>query len=299
MDYRLTVFRTVARRQHFSRAADDLDISQPAVSKHIQMLEAEWGVRLFHRLGSRVELTDAGRILADYAERVEVLTEEVQRVLAELSGLQRGYLRIGASSTPGLYLLPEMMARFQGRYPGVEVSLAISNSTDVARRMLSAEFDLGFTGMAAETSGLQVRPFAEDEIVLIVPPLHKLAQQRDLSPEAFAGITLILREAGSGTRHLAEAQLAQLGLRPRRVMELPGCEAVKRAVTAGLGIAFISRHAIALEVAHNLVCVPEITDLRISRHLFGLTRKDSRPTAAALAFTALVFEEASTQQLTR
>lgn len=294
MDYRLTVFRAVARRQHFSRAADDLDLSQPAVSKHIRLLEAEWGVQLFHRLGSRVELTDAGRILADYAERVAVLTEETRRVLAEMAGLQRGYLRLGASTTPGLYLLPEILARFQARYPGVEVTLAISNSADVARRVLDAEFDLGFVGAPAAAPGLQVRPFAEDEIILIVPPGHALVQQRALAPEIFAGATLILREAGSGTRQLVEAHLAQWGLRPKRVLELPGCEAVKRAVAAGLGIAWISRRAIALEIAHGLICAPDIPTLRISRHLCALTRKDARPTAASLAFLALVLQEAAT-----
>ena len=299
MDYRLTVFRAVARRQHFSRAADDLDLSQPAVSKHIRLLEAEWGVQLFHRLGSRVELTDAGRILADYAERVAALTEETQRVLTEFAGLSRGYLRLGASTTPGLYLLPEVVARFQARYPGVEVTLAISNSADVAHRVLNAEFDLGFVGAPAEAPGLQVRPFAEDEIVLIVPPGHALAEQRVLTPEIFAGTTLILREAGSGTRQLVEAHLAQLGVQPKRTMELPGCEAVKRAVAAGLGIAWISRQAITLEVAHNLVCVPQIPALRVSRHLYALTRKDARPTAASLAFLAQVLQEAATTQSVR
>jgi len=299
MDYRLTVFRAVARRQHFSRAADDLDLSQPAVSKHIRLLEAEWGVQLFHRLGNRVELTDAGRILADYAERVAALTEETQRVLTEFAGLSRGYLRLGASTTPGLYLLPAVLARFQARYPGVEVTLAISNSADVAHRVLNAEFDLGFVGAPAEAPGLQVRPFAEDEIVLIVPPGHALAEQRVLTPEIFAGTTLILREAGSGTRQLVESHLAQLGVQPKRTMELPGCEAVKRAVAAGLGIAWISRQAITLEVAHNLVCVPQIPALRVSRHLYALTRKDARPTAASLAFLAQVLQEAATTQSVR
>jgi len=289
MDFRLTVFRAVARRRNFSRAADDLDLSQPAVSKHIRLLEAEWSVRLFHRLGARVELTDAGRILADYAERMAALTEEAQRVMAELAGLQRGYLRLGASTTPGLYLLPEVVARFQTRYPGVEATLAISNSADVARRVLGAECDLGFVGAPAEVSGLQVRPFAEDEIVLIVPPGHTLARSASLVPELFAEATLILREAGSGTRQLAEARLAQLGVRPRRVMELSGCEAVKRGVAAGLGVAFVSRRTVTLELAHNLVCAPEIPALRIVRHLYALSRKDARPTAASLAFLALVF----------
>ena len=246
-----------------------------------------------------MELTDAGRILADYAERMAVLTEEARRVLVELAGLQRGYLRLGASTTPGLYLLPEVLARFQTRYPGVEVTLAISNSADVARRVLNAECDLGFVGAPAEAAGLQVRPFAEDEIILIVPPGHTLAQSSSLAPEVFAGATLILREAGSGTRQLVEAHLAQLGVQPKRVMELPGCEAVKRAVAAGLGIAWISRHAIALEVAYKLIYAPALPALRILRHLYALTRKDARPTAASLAFLALVLQEAATLHPTR
>jgi DNA-binding transcriptional LysR family regulator len=289
MDFRLAVFRAVARRQNFSRAADDLDLSQPAVSKHIGLLEAEWGARLFHRLGSRVELTDAGRILADYAERVAVLTEEARRVLAEMAGLQRGYLRLGASTTPGLYLLPEALARFQARYPGVEVTLAISNSADVARRVLDAGCDLGFVGAPAGAAGLQARPFTEDEIILIAAPGHALAQRREATPELFADVTLIVREPGSGTRELAEARLAELALQPRRMMELPGCEAVKRGVAASLGVAFVSRRSATLELAHHLVCAPEIPALHIVRHLYALTRKDARPTAASLAFLALIF----------
>jgi len=289
MDFRLIVFRAVAQRQSFSRAADDLHLSQPAVSKHIRLLEAEWGVRLFHRLGNRVELTDAGRILADYAERMAVLTEEARRVLAEMAGLQRGYLRIAASTTPGLYLLPEAVARFQARYGGVEVLLTISNSADVTRRVLDAGCDLGFVGAPAGAAGVQMRPFAEDELILITPPGHPLTQRHDVTPELFAEVVLIGREPGSGTRELAEARLVELGLRPRRVMELPGCEAVKRGVAAGLGVAFISRRAVALELAHHLVCSAEIPTLRIVRLLYALTRKDARPTAASLAFLALIF----------
>ena len=262
-------------------------------------MEAKWGARLFHRLGQRVELTDAGRILADYAERMAVLTEEARRVLAEMAGLQRGYLRLGASTTPGLYLLPEVAARFQARYPGVEITLAISHSADVARRVLNAEFDLGFVGAPAEAAGLQVRPFAEDEIILIAPPGHVLARSAGRALELFAGATLILREAGSGTRELAEAHLMQLGVRPKRTMELPGCEAVKRGVAAGLGVAFISWRSVTLEVAHNLICAPEIPALRFSRHLYALTRKDARPTAASLAFLALVLQDTATTHPTR
>ena len=289
MDFqRLTVFQAVARRLSFSRAADELNLSQPAVSKHIQLLEAELGVRLLHRVGRRVELTDAGHIVADYAQRVSGLTEDMRRVLGELEGLQRGYLRLGASTTPGLYLLPETLARFRKRYPGVETTLAITNSADVTRRVRAGEFDLGFVGAPAEAPGLQVRAFEGDEIVLIVPAGHPLARQRAFASDLLARETLLVREAGSATRQITEANLVRLGLSPRRVLEMSGCEAVKRAVSAGLGVAFVSRYAIALELAHRLVSVPEIPELHFSRQLFLIARKDARPSAASLAFLALM-----------
>jgi len=288
MDFvRLSVFGAVARHSSFSRAADELHLSQPAVSKHIRQLEAELGVQLLHRRGNRVELTDAGHIVADYAQRVSVLTEEVRRVLGELEGLQRGYLRVGASTTPGLYLLPQVLAHFQEKYPGIEATLSIANSADITRRVMSGQVDLGFVGVPTEMPGLQVRPFAEDEIVLIVPPRHSLARQHSFTPGLLANETLILREAGSGTQQIAQSHLSELGIRPKRVMELLGCEAVKRAVAAGLGVAFVSRHAIALEMAQQLVSVPDIPELRFRRPLCILTRKDARPPAAALAFLAL------------
>src|SRR5574341_536881 len=274
MDFqRLAVFRAVARHLSFSRAADELHLSQPAVAKHIQQLEAELGMRLFHRLGKRVELTDAGRVVADYAQRVSVLTEEVRRVLGELEGLQRGYLRLGASTTPGLYLLPTVLARFRKQYPKVEITLTITNSADVTRRVLAGEVDLGFVGMPTQAPGLQVRPFADDEIVLIVPPGHPLTRQRLLAPDLLKTETLIMREAGSGTRQVTEAHLAQLGMAPGQVLELSGCEAVKRAVGAGLGVAFTSYSAIALEAAHKLVEVASIPELRLKRALVIVARK--------------------------
>lgn len=289
MDFlRLQVFRAVARQQSFSRAAVDLHLSQPAVSKHIRQLEAELGSRLFRRLGNRVELTDAGRIVADYAQRVSVLTEEVRRVLGELAGLQRGYLRLGASTTPGVYLLPNMLARFQKKYPDVDTTLAITNSAEVTRRVLSGEFDLGFVGAPTEAAGLHIRPLADDTIVLIAPTGHTLSKQQTLRPEIFDREVLIVREPGSATRQIAEAQLARLGLTPKRVVEMMGCEGVKQAVAAGLGIAFVSQRTITLELAQKLLTVSAIPELHFARQLFVLTRKDARPSAAALAFLALL-----------
>lgn len=289
MDFqRLTVFRAVARYLSFSRAADELHLTQPAVSKHIHQLEAELGVPLFHRLGRRIELTDAGHIVADYAQRVSVLSDEVRRVLGELEGLERGYLRLGASTTPGLYLLPDMVALFRKKYPAVEISLAITNSSDVTRRVLTGEFDLGFVGAPVETAGLQVRPFVEDEIVLIVPASHSLSRQRTFSPTLFASETLIMREAGSATRRIVEENLARLNVTPKSVMEMNGCEGMKRAVAAGIGLAFASRYSITLEVAQKILNVPEIQELQFARSLFLIARKNAHPSAVVLAFSALI-----------
>ena len=292
MDFpRLTVFQAVARRLSFSQAADDVHLSQPAVSKHIRQLEAELGVPLFRRTGNRVELTDAGRILADYAERVATQSEEVRRVLDELGGLRRATLRVAASSTPGLYLLPEALARFAQRYPGVEVSLQLSNDEAVAKQVLQATVDLGFVGARLELPGLQVRPFTDDQVVLVTPPDHGLARSQAFSRDLLAGETLIVREAGSGTRQVVEAGLALLQMRPGRVMEMAGCEGVKRAVAAGLGVGFVSRRALALELAQSLVCISPVAELTFHRSLYVLARKDRRHTPAVLAFLAAVAKE--------
>ncbi len=265
-------------------------MSQPAVSKHIHLLEAEVGVPLFQRSGNRVELTEAGRLLADYAQRVSVLTDDIRRVMGELEGLQRGHLRIGASTTPGLYLLPEILARFQKQYPSVEVALTVTNSDDVTRRVLDGDVDLGFVGALPGSPGLQVRPLVQDEIVLIVPPGHPLGGQRSFSPDVLARETLFVREHGSGTRQVVEAGLARLGVRPGRMVETSGSEAVKRLVGAGLGTAFVSRLAISLEVAHQLVQQADIPQMRFSRQLCLVSRKDARPPAAALRFSALAMK---------
>lgn len=287
MDFpRLTVFQAVVHRLSFSQAADDLYLSQPAVSKHIRQLEAELGVKLFHRGGGQVELTDAGRILADYAGRVATLSEEVRRVLDELDGLKRGYLRLAATSTPGLYLLPEALARFGQRYPGIEISLWLGNSDAVAQQVLQGAADLGFVGLRPDMPGLQIRPFASDQIVLVTPPGHRLAREVMFAPGLLAGETLILREMGSGIRKAVEANLARLQARPGRVLEIAGCEGVRRGVAAGLGVGFVSRRSLALELAQGVLCVSPMAEFTFTRQLVTLARKDRRHTPAALAFLA-------------
>lgn len=286
--HRLKVFHTVARLGSFSRAAEELYTSQPNVSKHVRQLEAELGATLFHRLGSGVELTDAGRAVYRYTQQMLDLTDEMQRALAELEGLARGYLRLGASSTPGLYLLPEMIAAFGRRYPGLEVSLSISNSSQVVEAVLGGKFDLGFVGGFVEAAGLQAQPFVSDEVVLIAPPGHRLAGRADVAAGELEAETFIVREPGSGTCRAMETALEALGIKPQRALEMNGCEAVKRAVAAGLGLSFVSRYALDLEFGQGALTVLYGPGLNLSRQLHIISRKDARLSPGGLAFLAVV-----------
>lgn len=283
--HRVRVFHAVARRESYSRAAEDLHISQPAVSKHVLDLEEELGTKLFHRLGRRIVLTEAGRLMADYAQRIFVLADEARRALEELQGLERGRLHLGASSTPGNYLLPRALAAFQARYHRLEVSLDIMASHDVVDRVIRQELDLGFVG-ATFAADLHVQPYMEDELVLILRPGHPLASVRTIPHEVLQKETFVLRDVASGTRTVAEAELKALGITIRRFLELRSVEAIKQAVAEGLGISFISRYAVALEVRHKVLAVAADPRLRFRRPLVMISRKDARISPAALAFAA-------------
>lgn len=285
--YHLRVFHTVAKRLSYSRAAEQLYISQPAVSRHVHALEKELGVKLFGQIGNRVFLTDAGRIVLDYAERVFALTEETKRGLEELEGLERGYLRLGASSTPGIYLLPPVLTRFREDYPGVEVSLYIGNSQMIEQRVLNNELDLGFVG-ARFLPELQVQPYVRDQLMLVVSPSHPFASREAVSADELEQQTVLLREAGSGSRQMLEEALSRKGIHLRRFLELNGCEAVKRAAAAGMGIAMISGFSITCEVEHGMLKIVDIPDLRLHRELSIVSHKDVRPSVASLAFLSLV-----------
>src|SRR5688572_972505 len=206
--YRLQVFYAVATSGSFSRAAREiLHISQPAVSKHVQALETELGVMLVQRVGKHVRLTEAGRIVQQYAEQVLGLAQETQRALRELQGLQRGTLRLGASSTPGIYLLPSVLATFARRYPGITLALEIANSQRVIDGVLNRQWDLGVVGVTPDEALLHVQPYCRDTLVLIVPPSHRLAGHATVTLADLVGETWILREAGSASGQLAERAL--------------------------------------------------------------------------------------------
>jgi DNA-binding transcriptional LysR family regulator len=290
--HQLSVFRAVARHQSFTRAAEELYISQPAVSAHVRELERLYGVELFEHVGRRVRLTEAGRLLAEYADRLLALVEESRRALDELKGLERGHLAVGASTIPGAYFLPEVLGRFQERHPGVEVALRIADTHQVLGMLRRGEVDLAVVGESREEDGLRRQPYRSDELVLVVSPRHRWARDGLTDVAELGAAAFVLREQGSSTRENAEALLRRVGVVPRVAMEWASTEAIKKAVQAGLGVSILSANAVELEVTQGLLALVRHPDLRCRRQFYLVSHEDRRLSPAARAFAALLAEDA-------
>lgn len=290
--YRLHVFRLVSLSGSFSQAAERLHTSQPNISKHVQQLENELGLDLFERSGSRAVLTDAGRVVLDYSDRIFGLVGELRRALDELQGLERGYLRLGASSTAGLYILPPLIARFWDRYPTLEVALEIGNSGHIAEKIQQNQLDLGFVEGFDHGPGIQSQPFLTDRLVWIASSQSRLAGKPIIEPTDLELETLIWRENGSNTRQIMAQWVAQHGIRLHRSIEIQSCEGVKRGVLAGLGISLVTDRAIELEVSRGDLVILPGEDFSLEQPLTSIHRKDHRPSVASLAFLAYLHKSA-------
>jgi DNA-binding transcriptional LysR family regulator len=208
----------VAEQASVSKAADQLMVSQPAVSKQLRELERELGTPLFDRLPRGVRPTEAGVILADYAKRIFALAAEAEQRLAELRGLERGELRIGSSTTIAVYLLPPVFVAFRKAYPGVKLTVDIANTHDIQDRMAEGKIDVALTEGDADEADFEVSPFMTDELICIAAPDHPLASKKGVSAEVLCREPFIVREAGSGTRAIVEHALVARGLSVTPVM---------------------------------------------------------------------------------
>jgi molybdate transport repressor ModE-like protein len=291
--HHLAVFRAVAQLGNITRAAEELAISQPAVSAQIKALERACRLPLLERGARGVRLTHAGEVVSGYAQRIFATLEELERAVDDLHGLARGRLLLGASTTIGEYLLPEVMGAYQAQYPGVELRLTISNSEQIVASLLRHELDIGFIGAAVDSPDLCVVPYAADEIVLVVSPRHTLARRPSVTVTDLRAAGWIAREPGSATRRQAERCLASAGVTLVPRMELSSNEALKRAVAAGLGFGLVSRHAIATELAVGLLVAPTLTGWSCQRQLWLCYRRDRHLSNAERAFLHLVTSDAS------
>jgi len=277
----LEVFLAIAREKSFSLAAKRIHLSQPTASEHMQELEAELGTTLFTRRGRAIALTEAGRVFETYAARIMSDIADARQAVTELDGLKRGSLLIGASTTPGIYLLPGLIGQFRSRHPGIELRLDIANSRIIEERVRANELDLGVVGgheLARGESCLAAG--LVDELVLVVPPHHPWARRRDIAPTVLAEQPLLVREEGSATRRVMERSLAHAGVKYTVRMELGHTEAIEQAVIAGLGVAFVSVYAVNGEVATGRLAALRLRGLPIRRH-FHVIHNDGRALGAS------------------
>lgn len=251
----LMVFNSVANHLSFSRAAEELYTSQPSVSTQIKRLEEYLDISLFEQLGKKIILTEAGTTLFLYSQTIFSLIDEGVEAIEELKGCRKGRLLIGASTTPGIYLLPKILGDFKSIYPGILPKLEIANSQRIVEMVNTNKLDIGIIGEEIICPPeLQVKPWLKDELFLVVPNKHSWVKKvsvhvKDLESEQF-----IFRESGSSTRSIIENILANHGLKVNVTLELNSTEAVKQAVSAGLGVSIVS----GFSVINNsgIVCIP-------------------------------------------
>lgn len=287
----LRVFVTVAEQRHFSKAAELLNLSQPGVSLHIKNLENELGTRLLHRSPKQVRLTEAGDILYKHAKVMLSRYEDAQREIQMLRDEVTGSVQVGASFTIGEYILPQRLAAFAAQYPQVNIQVTIGNSQEILAAVRENQWDLGFVeGEVPPSADLEVIPYMKDEMIVVSAPSHPLTRFVVVEKELLQNQVWVLRESGSGTRAFSDRFMEAAEIQPKVTHVLSSSQGVKEAVSAGLGIAMLSRWTVRKELAAG-----EMHELRIRQPVlersFSIIRHEehSRSMAAQVFLEKLLF----------
>jgi LysR family transcriptional regulator, low CO2-responsive transcriptional regulator len=257
---RMRLLVEIQNRGSLSAAAQAIGIGQPSASQHLRLLEAAAGQRLVERTGRGSRLTEAGQVLAARAAQALDTLGAAEEELGELAGLQTGTIRLGASTVPGVYLLPDTLGCFRRDFPGVTIEVEIASSAEILRRLLAGEVQLGIVGADEADERIQLQPFLDDELVGIAKPGLLPLVDGKVKPSELRGQLLLTREQGSSSQRFVERELAAANARPLRSWELGATEAIKRAAREGLGIAFLSRYAVVEELDRG-----ELEVFRLSR----------------------------------
>jgi DNA-binding transcriptional LysR family regulator len=290
----LETFSKAAELSSFSAAARALGLTQAAVSQRIAALEKTLAKPLFQRQGGRVSLTDAGRTLYRYGQRILDLHRDVRRAVAGQEAPVTGELLLAASSVPGEHLLPELLSRFHQQYPHIQVRVAVSDSMTVLEQIERGQAQLGLVGRKPDHAHLEFRFLARDHMVLVAPPKHPLVRRRKVSIKDLRQHPIILREVGSGSRHCLEKSLGEAGLTLADLpvaLELGSNEAIKEAVLRGVGVATLSIYAVHKEIKARQLRAVDVSDLHCDRDMYVVY--DRRRVLAAPARQFLIFLEAN------
>ena len=253
----LQIFEAIARHASFTRAADELCLTQPTVSMQIKKLEASIGLPLFEQIGRKTHLTDAGQTMLEHARQVLDALSNLEMELADMQGLKTGVLRLAVVTT-AKYFAPRALGEFCERYPGVDVALKVTNRERLLERLAQNLDDLYIIGRPPESDDVVFEPYLANPLVVLAPRSHPLAGRRNIAPEQLSDYPFIMREVGSGTRMATERFFAERGVQLKIRMELGSNEAIKHAIDAGLGISVLSRHTLALEGEEGRLTVLDV-----------------------------------------
>lgn len=288
----LKVFEAVARLSSFSRAAEALHLSQPAVSMQVRQLEEGVGLPLFEQLGKKIFLTEAGQEVFHYSRAVAGQLDEMEDVLSRMKGLDQGQLKITVVSTAN-YFAPQLLAAFCQRHPKVAVRLDVTNREVLLQQLTNNETDMAIMGQPPEGRDLAAESFMENPLVVIASPRHALAGQARVPVRALAVETFLVREAGSGTRSAMERFFGEHGIALHTGMVMSTNEAIKQAVQAGMGLGIVSRHTVALELETRRLAILDVESFPILRHWFVVHRQNKRLSPVAAGFKEFLLREAA------
>lgn len=272
----LEILCRVIELKSFSRAAEELHLTQPTISGHIIDLEKRLGVKLLDRLGKEVLPTKSGSLLYDYGKRILALLDEAKQSLEEFKDSLKGNLLLGGSTIPGAYILPSLMGQFKERYPEVSIVLRVSDSQGIVDEVLDGSIEIGVVGARIGNNKIEYRKFVDDESIFICPKNHRFAKRGSLSLDDLKKEPFILRERGSGTRMAVEKGLRVHNINTGNfnvIAEVETTEAVKQGVKSGLGISFISRRAVQEELKHGTLRELKVNGLEIKRAFYVIKRR--------------------------
>ena len=286
----LKIFMTVARLLNYTKAANELHLSQPAVSMQIKQLEGAVDLPLFELAGKQIQLTEAGREMYQYVRTIFQTFEEMEEVLDAMKGLDTGHINIAVASTVN-YFAPRLLAAFSQRYPGIDLSLDVTNRERLMGLLKNNEIDIVLMGLPPEDIELVYEPFMENPLVVIAPPGHPLSAERKIPAARLGEEIFIMREEGSGTRLAMERYFSEQSITISTGMQMTRNEAIKQAVRAGMGLGVVSSHTIELEVETGRLVVLDVVGFPIQRNWYMVYRKGKRLSPPARAFHDFVLAE--------
>ena len=292
--HQIEIFCTLLKLRSFSKAAESLYLTQPTVSGHIKNLESDLGVKLLDRLGKRVIPTEEGEVLYRYGLKLLALRDDARQEIQGISGTMSGLLKIGGSTIPGAYVLPSLIGAFKKKYPSASIQLLIDDTAKVAEAVVHGDLNIGVVGARVAEPHLETHPFLKDELVVAVPAGHRWARKKVLTVEELDEEPFIMRESGSGTRHIIEERFAKAGasLADLNTVAVVGSsDAVRQAVKAGLGVSILSIRALQDDVQAGRLFALRLKDIQLDRSFSVIMLKGKSRSPLCQAFLDFLVKE--------